>query len=432
MNIEITLSEHITEHLNQSMNQALQAERHPLWKRSCTELTDSEFTYLGILRSISVVDSGHHFLQTMAEVYGKPLPLSTYFKSLKSPRRTKMIEALMTQSYQLHCEQLASLEIDYLKEFPELDGYNVEIADGHFMAHACHTEKGENGKAYAAGFIYAMNLRNGLVNPFCCITNGTVRHHEIPVLRDHIEAQNKQHTSTEKNLTIYDKAVIDYVWWNKQKSHQNYMLSVLKKNAIMTFVEEIPFDKEDERNIGIKGYARYESKGVTFSVIDYCDPETQKEYRFITTLPTTINPGTIAFLYYKRWTIEKAFNNSKSDLKERKAWSSDMNALQNQMRFTAMAYNFMRVFEETSKNESKNEQALSSIHPSDKKYTEALEKRQETAKEIGCFVNPLLFKKRITRIASRTIRAVQSALLLGKSMIWLIKGLAKELIVRGS
>jgi hypothetical protein len=46
----------------------------------------------------------------------------------------------------------------------------------------------------------------------------------------------------------------------------------------------------------------------------------------VTTLPGSINPGTVAMLYYKRWTIEKAFNNSKSNLKETKAWSSDNNS----------------------------------------------------------------------------------------------------------
>jgi len=56
-------------------------------------------------------------------------------------------------------------------------------------------------------------------------------------------------------------------------------------------------------------------------------------------------------LYFKRWTIEKAFNNSKSDLKERKAWSPDVNALKNQMCLTSMTYNLMRVFEEVSKRQ---------------------------------------------------------------------------------
>jgi hypothetical protein len=71
----------------------------------------------------------------------------------------------------------------------------------------------------------------------------------------------------------------------------------------------------------------------------------------------------MAMLYYNRWTIEKVFNNSKSDLAERKAWSSNLNALNSQMRFTAMTYNIMRIFEEISKVRCPER-----IHPSDKKY----------------------------------------------------------------
>jgi IS4 transposase len=73
--------------------------------------------------------------------------------------------------------------------------------------------------------------------------------------------------------------------------------------------------------------------------VEYRDPETQKLHRFVTTLPESINPGTIAMLYYKRWTIEKAFNNSKSNFKKTKAWSSNDCSLKNQMRLTAMSYN---------------------------------------------------------------------------------------------
>ena len=98
-------------------------------------------------------------------------------------------------------------------------------------------------------------------------------------------------------------------------------------------------------------------------------------------------------VYYKRWTIEKAFNNSKSDLVERKAWSSNLNALNSQMPFTAVSYNIMRIFEEISK--AKNPEY---IHPSDKKYDEALDKRQEVARGKGGFVNPLFFYARIARI----------------------------------
>ncbi|TXL03773.1 hypothetical protein BMR07_14285, partial [Methylococcaceae bacterium CS1] len=107
----------------------------------------------------------------------------------------------------------------------------------------------------------------------------------------------------------------------------------------------------------------YENKGIKFNVVDYRDPETRKLHRFVTTLPVTINPGTIAMLYFKRWTIEKTFNNTKSNFKETKAWSSNNNSLENQMRLTAMSYNLMRVFEEVSKI-----QQPELIHPSDKKW----------------------------------------------------------------
>ena len=91
-------------------------------------------------------------------------------------------------------------------------------------------------------------------------------------------------------------------------------------------------------------------------------------------------------LYYKRWTIEKSFNNSKSNFNENKAWFSNPNALNSQIRFTAMAYNIMRVFEETSK--ANNPEC---IHPSDKKYNEALDKRYKIAQQKDRFVNPLFF-----------------------------------------
>jgi hypothetical protein len=115
------------------------------------------------------------------------------------------------------CETLQFRGVDYLKEFSELAEYTVEAADGHFIDHACHTKKGANGKVYAAGFIYALNLRYGLLRPLCHITNGTVRHHEIPALRTQLEKHNKKKKLLKKHLYIYDKAVTDYAWWDNQK-----------------------------------------------------------------------------------------------------------------------------------------------------------------------------------------------------------------------
>ena len=422
---DLTLSEHIHLHCNESMERALLAERHPLWARSCPELKDIDFIRLGLLRCISAVDSGRHFLQTNEEIYGQSLPHSTYFKSLQSHRRTSMLEAFEQQSYQLHHDALLLQGVDYLKAFPELDDYTVEAADGHFINHACHTENNSKGTVYAAGGIYALNLRSGLLRFLCLVTNGTQRHQEIPMLRDHIEQQNKGNTTTQKHLYVYDKAVTDDAWWDQQTQHANHMISMLKDNSVATLVESIPFDVLDEINTGVDAYSVYENKGIRFHVVDYRDPETGKLHRFVTTLPMTINPGTVAMLYFKRWTIEKTFNNTKSNFKETKAWSSNNDSLKNQMRLTAMSYNLMRVFEELSKI-----QQPELIHPSDKKYSEELEKRQQVAQKQGCFVNPLFFQARITRISSYTIRAVQNAIIMGTSFLSFMSSLVARLVSR--
>ncbi|NOR69201.1 MAG: hypothetical protein GQ532_05820 [Methylomarinum sp.] len=65
------------------MEKLLAAERHPIWPRSCPEMTDINFIRLGLFRCISTVDSGRHFIQTTEEVKGELLPHSTYFKSLR-------------------------------------------------------------------------------------------------------------------------------------------------------------------------------------------------------------------------------------------------------------------------------------------------------------------------------------------------------------
>lgn len=418
-----TLNDHIIAHCNESIEHAIASERHPLWKRDCAELNDIDFIRFGIIRCMSTIDSGRHFLQTTEEVHGEVISHSTYFKSLRSSRRTNMLSAVEKHSYELHCESMASQGVDYLKNFPELDDYTVEAADGHFIDHACHTAKGDNGKVYAAGFIYALNLRNALLRSLCCITNGTKRHHEIPVLRNYLDQQNDQGLHSGRNLYVYDKAVTDYAWWNKQKKHENYMISVLKENSVATFVESIDFDKDNEINTGVERYSIYENNGVRFSLVDYRDPETQQLHQFVSTLPESINPGTIAILYYKRWTIEKAFNNTKSNMKEKKAGSSDYNALKNQMRLTAMTYNMMRTFEETSKIQNTD-----LVHPSDKKYKKSLNRRQTAAQKNGCFGNPLMFYARIVRISSYTIRAVQNAIITGISMISLMGALAGRLV----
>ena len=422
------ITDFIKKHISKSMSKALASERLPLWKRKCIEQPDAEFVLHGILRCFSAVKSGRHYLQCTDEIQDNALAHSSYFNSLKSWRRRDMMEALEKQSYKLFCDLLSDLGIDYLSQFPELDDYQIEAVDGHFIKHACHTQKNKKGKVFAAGAIYGLNLRNGLLRGLYHITNGTIRHHELPRFRDMINAENKKNRGKkkQKKCFIYDQAVIDFTWWNKQQRHQNFMISVLKENDASTFVEAIPFDSEDSINVGVEAYSICKNDKATFHVVHYRDPETGILHRFISTMPKTINPGLIAFLYFKRWTIEKSFNNNKSDLNEQKAWSPHVNSQHNQMRFIGMAYNFARFFEEKSKAENPE-----LIHPSDKKYNQTLKKRQVASEEKGLFVNPLHFSLRVTRVASFSFRLLQNSIIMKKTLIHVVRKLKANLVERG-
>lgn len=422
MDTMTSLEDHIKQHTDRNLEAAHAADRYALWKRKCPAYSDALFIHHGIMRSIAAVDSGRHFLQNLDELYNDICPHSTYYKALHSKRRMEMIKAVEAQSYYSNSCAMSELSIDYLSEFSELDGYTITISDGHFVKHAYHTKRNNKGKVYAAGFIYSMNLRNGLLKPLCVVTNGTIRNQELPVYRDHIERQNKNNG---KHIEIYDKAITDYSFWENQKKNENYMITLQKENAVSTLKEVLIFDSEDEINTGIESYELHQNGRSTFTVVRYRDPETGILRVFISTLPTSINPGLIAQLYFKRWTIEKSYDNSKNDMKEQKAWSGDNVSLNCQMRFMTMAYNFMRVFEESSKAQNPN-----LIHPSEKKYNKELERRQEKAKEKGGFVNPLSFKRRIARITSSTIRSVQNALLSKKSYLDFVKALVSKLLPR--
>ena len=424
MNKNLSMPDFIRQHCIESMENALAAVRYTTWERNCPEFTDVDFAYMGLLRCIMPVDSGRHFIQNTNQQYNLPCPHSTYFNALHSRRRTNMLKAVSHESYRLVCSMAAELGINYLDHFPELDDYVVEAADGHFITHACHTPGNDKGKVFAAGFIYAMNLRNGFLNPVCKVTNGTKRSHEIPCFRDWVEKEYENKESGKK-LYIYDRAAIDYAWWDKQKKKDIYMISVLKENAVTSFVKALDFDQNDKVNIGVVSYELHCKDKKTFTITTYRDPETNKEFKFVSTLPASFRPGLIAILYYKRWTIEKAFNNSKSDLKEKKAWSSEGFAMNSQMRLTAMAYNLMRIFEEMSK---KHDADL--VHPAEVKYEKALEQRQKDTELESNFVNPILFMKRIARISSFTIRTVQNAILSKISFMAFMKELIGNLIPR--
>ncbi|GFO72216.1 phosphate transport system protein [Bathymodiolus japonicus methanotrophic gill symbiont] len=94
-----------------------------MWARSCPELKDIDFIHLGLLRCISVVDSGRHFLQTNEQIYGQLLPHSKFYSKKNWRADIAKIDTQIIHVFALYTPEARDLRqlIAFLKITNELD-----------------------------------------------------------------------------------------------------------------------------------------------------------------------------------------------------------------------------------------------------------------------------------------------------------------------
>jgi len=175
--------------------------------------------------------------------------------------------------------------------------------------------------------------------------------------------------------------------------------------------------KEDPINIGVKRYyqAGFSSYMKCLTIVDYENPENGEKFKFFTSLPLQFKPGLIAWLYFKRWNIEKGFDVLKNELNEKKAWAKGMEALKTQSYVIAFCYNINRLIHESILIENNNGQGIENqttknkLTISEKKYLKYLDQRSEKAKKKNRFLSPFYkLIKRMTRLPAAFIRCFKS------------------------
>jgi len=370
--------------------------------RKCKGLPDMTFILSCLKRVITQNQSGRDFLQFLDEVENQDVSRSTFFDALQSQRRGHTVSEMGHLHHELLSSLLTAAGVDHLSAFPELDDYEVFSADGHFIEHPSHIKKQNKGKVYAAGNIYAQNIRNGLTLLLTPVSDGSAKEHEMPHFRNSIDMIN----SIKKIIWVLDRAYMDHRWWEKQQVQKRNIISRTKSNMSVLCCGILTFDADDPVNAGVisdrlGGFSNTRS---TIRIIDYIDPETGEEMTFYTTLTDNIRPGVICWLYLLRWKIEKAFDCFKNDLGEKKAWANGKNALQIQGHCISIIYNFILFLSETIQeaHQCKDKKA-------EEKYNYGLQKRKEKAEAQGLFVHPLLFLHRsISKISAQIIRVVRN------------------------
>jgi hypothetical protein len=365
--------------------------------RSNASLSDLDFALAGICRVLSKSRSGREWLQcdTLFEICR-----STFFDALQSTRRRDVMDHLARRFTADLTEIMKADGIDFLSDMPKLADVEVLAVDGHEIEHPQHADKNNKGRCTTVAMIYQMDLHTGLSRPFARAGKDGLKAHEWPAFKRKLAVQIKERKHHTPLFYVLDRAYIDTSFWDAMRKKNVFMASRFKENMKPMIKEPVPFDRADPRNQGVSGcfLISFESGGMAY-LIEYIDPETQTEYKFITTA-TQLQPGEIAWLYFCRWRIEKTFDTFENDLEENKAWATGNTAQFQQAWFIAMAGNFLRYIEQLLDRHHglADEKVV-------RKYRQQLDKRKAAAVKKGRSLSPFLDAgRRMAKLSLQYIR----------------------------
>lgn len=370
--------------------------------RKCPELSDEEFVLYGIVRVLTHLESGRGYLQWVRDKMGCELPRQTFFSAMHSPRRKEAVLKCLQGMRKVADHSCQGK--DHLKDFPELNGWEVCACDGHVVAHASHAGKDCKGRNVPSRNIYRQDLRTGYCSLSTHVEGGSQHHHEIPAFRKTVNPKDSH------LIYVLDRAFIDNTFWTLMKRNDGpRFICRMKSNMRPIFKQPLPFDRNDPLNNGVTGFYRigFNNTWTTLLMVEYTDPETGTSFQFFSSFECD-RPGLIAWLYMRRWNLEKAFDTFKNKLHEKKEWCGGENASVVRGAFICMAYNFLRQMEyslETDYN-IKNEKTS-------RKYAACLDKRREKARKKGRSIHPFIGKTglRLHQMSQQFVRTVRNLLL---------------------
>lgn len=335
-------------------------------KYDCAELGDLDFLETGVSRCLSAVVSGRDFLQQHADHGRRDIGTDLFFKALKSARRLANLESVNLKL----TRDMASRCTDPFAGIAELSDFDIYAGDGHFHEAACHDphkpgkakkptgKKGERARAAKkrqTGHFFFLGMRDHHLRHFTLaeIRPGGGNEHDMHALkRMGVQALRPGAPKGRKVMFTWDRASIDFEFWQEAKRYGTYFISREKANMEIVVMGITPgFDRDDKRNAGVDAdeLVAAGGGGALLRRVTYTDAK-GATYKYLTTemkLPAWV----IVLLFKARWDIEKVFDEVKNKLLERKSWASGDTAKTVHANFICLAHNLMVLLEDKIENE---------------------------------------------------------------------------------
>ena len=236
---------------------------------------------MGIKRCVSASVTGRDFLQHHGDNGRKEVSVDLHFKALQSERRLANLASVNTLIAPLLNERVE----DAFASIIELNGFAIYAGDGHYHGGAAHDAKRESSggvmKKLAVGHFFMLNLRNHSMSHLAMADQSGTRkgeHDMHAIKRSEIQDLRVGEPKGRKVILAWDKAGIDFVFWQKAKKTAGlYFISLEKSNMKLMRCGHRPFDREDPRTAGViddELVGPGGGSGAVFRRITYIDPVT--------------------------------------------------------------------------------------------------------------------------------------------------------------
>jgi hypothetical protein len=319
-------------------------------------LSDADFVRSGVLRVILKLDCGRDLLQSLNGAYAHLIAQdvvakSTWFDALNSPHR----HAEVAKAAQSVRKTVAALLQDRLAPIPQLDAYEVWLGDGHWHE-ACEKDaqvfdKSGDAARVPVGHVYFANARTGVVLHFATCEPGTQEHDMKVLMRGQIgrlkgEAGRTAEGGTRTTIAVYDRAAVNFKYWNNAKQSQGVrLITQAKEGLVLDFVEQRIVDEADPINARILSDTVVKKDGHLWRRIETTRAGSPGEVIVLLTNDLQLEPGVVAILALRRWDLERTYDSFKNHLGQHEAWTTSLPGKNSQGEFIALAWNLLLLLE---------------------------------------------------------------------------------------
>ncbi|VAX24787.1 hypothetical protein MNBD_IGNAVI01-2831 [hydrothermal vent metagenome] len=284
----------------------------------CIRQIQNTGTMCGQLQSL------FHFDTDQSEL---PVKRSTYSDALASPHRRDILREGFSKLLDASQSQLA----DRFIHIPDLPNRPIIATDVTYQAESSHFTRvvpkeggtdNQKGHALLTHFDMRTSIPIGLTSTTCSLG-------EMRILKEN-EHSTSQCMQTRHAIHVVDRAFIDGKFWDlyKQK-YKSTVITRMKSSLKSVEKKQQPISpKICNKNIRHDKIVEMQFSKKPWRLIGFVTDD-GTEYEYLTN-DFDLEPGIVAFLYYRRWDEEKYFDTFKNDLSGKKAWSKSAIGIEQQ------------------------------------------------------------------------------------------------------